>query len=178
MSNEEGAKVIEKFNKILIVDDEPALLQQLQEILDFHKVNAMIAESVQKGFELLEAEQFDLLICDIRLPTMSGLTFLETIRHKGNLTPVVFYSGFYEMDMLKQAMKIGAFDFIEKPISEKKLLEVIEGATEFSLLQRKIAEVKGQTDSKSKKVVKECEQKINQLRPRKFSAMTPHREEQ
>ena len=178
MSNEEGAKDIEKHNKILIVDDEPALLQQLQEILDFHKISAVIAESVQKGFELLDSDQFDILICDIRLPGMSGLNFLEAIRHKGILTPVVFYSGFYETDMLKEAMKLGAFDFIEKPISEKKLLEVIAGATEFSVLQRKIAEVKDQNDSKSKKVIKECEQKINQLRPRKFAAMTPHREEQ
>jgi DNA-binding NtrC family response regulator len=174
-SNE--AKVIEKYNKVLIIDDELALVHNMQDYLENHQVGFASAENANSALVLIETDLFDVIFCDIQMPEMNGLTFLETIRHKGITTPVVFFSGFYEKDMLQVAMQLGAFDFIEKPVTEETLIKVTERATEYGLLQRKIADIRDTKDSKQKKTLNEYKNKINQLVVRKFTAAHANREE-
>ena len=176
MSDTEAeTKTIEKYNRVLVVDDEIALLQNIQDILEGQKIGFAQAENAAQALELLQNEKFDVIVCDIQMPKMNGLRFLETIRHKGDSTPVVFFSGFYESEMLKDAMKLGAYDFIEKPLEEAHLLSTLNNATEYGLIQRQMAGIADETDSKTKKTMNEFKSKINQLRVIKYSALQPAR---
>jgi len=168
-------KTIEKYGKVLVIDDELALLQNIQDYLEGQKIGFTPAENADQALGLLQNEKFDVIFCDIQMPKMNGLRFLETIRHQGDSTPVVFFSGFYESQMLKEAMKLGAYDFIEKPLEEDHLLAVVNNATEYGLLQRKIAGIENQKDPKAKKSLNEFKNKINQLRVNKYSALQPAR---
>lgn len=169
------SKTIEKFNRVLVVDDEIALLQNIQDILEAQQIGFVQAENATQALDLLQAEKFDVIVCDIQMPKMNGLRLLETIRHKGDSTPVVFFSGFYESEMLKEAMRLGAYDFIEKPLEEAHLLSTLNNASEYGLIQRKMAGIADQKDAKAKKTLNDFKNKINQLRVTKYSALQPAR---
>jgi two-component system nitrogen regulation response regulator NtrX len=166
---------IEKYGRVLVVDDELALLQNIQDHLESQQIGFMPAENAVQALDLLKTEKFDVIFCDIQMPKMNGLQFLETIRHQGDSTPVVFFSGFYENEMLKSAMQLGAYDFIEKPLDENHLINVVNNATEFGLLQRRIAGVSESKDPKHKKTLNEFKNKMNQLKVTKYSALHPVR---
>ncbi len=171
----EDSKTIEKYGKVLVIDDELALVQNIQDMLEAKSIGFMPAENAQQALELLGTEKFDVIFCDIQMPKMNGLQFLESIRHQGNPVPVVFFSGFYEKEMLQQAMKLGAYEFLEKPLAEEQLIQTVERATEYGLLQRKIAGIAEVKDPKVKKSLNEYQNKIKQLRVTKFAALQSER---
>ncbi len=165
-------KPIEKYGKVLVIDDEPDLREIVQDILKAHKINVVVANNGKQALEILNSENFDMILSDMQMPEMSGIEFLQSVCLKGDFTPVVFYSGFYEKDLLRKAMQLGAFDFLEKPLSAARLLAVVESAAEVGVLQRKINFIKERKSIKLFDFISEYEKRIAQLRLLNFSSGT------
>jgi DNA-binding NtrC family response regulator len=170
MSDILDIKPIERYGKVLIVDDEPDLREMVQEILESKKIKVTVAENPIIALEILANEKFDMILSDVSMPEMTGIQFLEVVCQKGDFTPFVFYSGFYEKNMLRKSMQLGAFDFLEKPISPKKLIAVVENAAEVGVLQRKINFIKERKNVKLFDFIAEYEKKIAELKLINFNA--------
>ncbi|MBQ3658265.1 MAG: sigma-54-dependent Fis family transcriptional regulator [Bacteroidales bacterium] len=125
--------------KILIIDDERAIRNTLKDILSYEDHDVELAQDGFEGLEKLEAGKFDIVLCDIKMPKMDGLEVLEKIMEKNREIPVVMISGHGTVDTAVEAIKKGAYDFIEKPLDLNRLLVVIKNATEKKEL---IAETK------------------------------------
>ncbi len=113
---------------LLIVDDEKWVRQGLLLTIDWKSERIEVIGEAKDGDEALkqiEAQVPDIIITDIKMPGMDGLTLLETIRERKLKTKVIFISGYSDFDYARKALKCGAFDYILKPIQETELLDVI-----------------------------------------------------
>ena len=114
---------------ILIIDDEPGIRTALSSILeDEKKYTVFTAEDAIRGMEILNSENIDLIFLDVLLPKLGGIEALEKIKAEKPLTEVVMISGHANIDMAVRAVKLGAFDFLEKPLSLEKILTVCRNA--------------------------------------------------
>jgi len=103
--------------KILIVDDEESILESLSDILLDEGYRVVTAASAEEGLKALTEENPDLLILDVWLPDTDGLEVLKKLRKEAPELPVIVISGHGTVEMAVQAIKLGAFDFLEKPFS-------------------------------------------------------------
>jgi len=113
---------------ILIIDDEPGIRQTLASILEDEKYQVFTAEDAIAGLEILEKTKIGLVFLDVLLPKLGGLEALEQIRTSPTAPEVVMISGHANIDMAVRAVKGGAFDFLEKPLSLEKVLTVCRNA--------------------------------------------------
>ncbi|MFA6402342.1 MAG: sigma-54 dependent transcriptional regulator [Salinivirgaceae bacterium] len=120
--------------KILVVDDEKSIRNALKEILEYEKHEVVLTSNGMEGMELLTKQSFDVLLLDIKMPEMDGLEVLEKISPEYPDLQVVMISGHGTVDTAVKAVKMGAYDFIEKPLDLNRLLLTIRNATEKSEL--------------------------------------------
>ncbi len=120
---------------ILIIDDEPGIRSALASILEDEKYRVHTAEDAIVGLEILEHEKIDLVFLDVLLPRMGGLEALEKIRSAWPTLEVILISGHANIDMAVRAVKLGAFDFLEKPLSLDKVLTVSRNALTLRALK-------------------------------------------
>ncbi|WP_027720727.1 sigma-54-dependent transcriptional regulator [Maridesulfovibrio zosterae] len=120
---------------ILIVDDEDGIRYSLRGILEDEGFDVSEAETGELALDHLADDRPDLVFLDIWLPGMDGLTVLERIKKEWDWLPVVMISGHGNIETAVSAIKKGAFDFIEKPLSLEKVVITAEKAVEFSRLQ-------------------------------------------
>jgi two-component system nitrogen regulation response regulator NtrX len=120
---------------ILIVDDEPGIRSALASILEDEKYRVHTAEDAIVGLEILEHEKIDLVFLDVLLPRMGGLEALEKIRTTWPTLEIILISGHANIDMAVRAVKLGAFDFLEKPLSLDKVLTVSRNALTLRALK-------------------------------------------
>ena len=114
---------------ILIIDDEPGIRTSLSSILeDEKKYKVFSAEDAVTGMEILSRENIDLIFLDVLLPKLGGIEALEKIKTENPLIEIVMISGHANVDMAVKAVKLGAFDFLEKPLSLEKILTVCRNA--------------------------------------------------
>jgi len=113
---------------ILIIDDEPGIRNTLASILEDEKYKVFTSQDAIAGLETLKREIIDLIFLDVLLPKMGGIEALEKIRKEWPLTEIVMISGHANIDMAVRAVKLGAFDFLEKPLSLEKVLTVCRNA--------------------------------------------------
>ncbi|MDR2503870.1 MAG: sigma-54-dependent Fis family transcriptional regulator, partial [Deltaproteobacteria bacterium] len=121
---------------ILIVDDEETIRFSLRGILEDEGYAVLEAPSGEEGLELIRHNEIDLVFLDIWLPGLDGLQVLERIRDDYPHMPVLMISGHATIDHAVSALKKGAYDFIEKPLSLEKTLIAASKAMEFKALQR------------------------------------------
>jgi len=114
--------------RVLIVDDEEPLREMLQCFLETKGYGARAASGAKEALALIHEEPPDLILLDIRMPEMDGLETLERIRKVDGQVPVVMMTGFGTVDSAVAAMKLGARDFITKPVKLGELLRVVEDA--------------------------------------------------
>jgi DNA-binding NtrC family response regulator len=115
--------------KILIVDDELEMLESLEKILSHkNEFNITACSSSKEAINKIEKESFDLIITDLKLGDLTGIDILKTAKKFHPNTLVIILSGYGTIDSSVEAVKNGAFDFIEKPFSSGKLFETIERA--------------------------------------------------
>jgi DNA-binding NtrC family response regulator len=121
-------------SRILIVDDEEAVASAFARILkrEGHEVETVL--SAERALELLEKGSVDLLLTDISMPGMDGLELLERVRKRGDSTPAVVISGHGTIVDAVKAVKLGALDFVEKPVHHERLLLTVRNALRFSSL--------------------------------------------
>jgi DNA-binding NtrC family response regulator len=120
--------------KILIIDDERAIRRALKEILEFEGYHVEEAENGKEGVEKATNALFDIIFCDIKMPLMDGIEVLDALMKENSETPVVMISGHGTVETAVQALKKGAFDFIEKPLDLNRILVTIRNAKERSAL--------------------------------------------
>lgn len=121
-------------SKILIVDDERAIRRALREILEFEEFEVDEAENGKVGLDKAKAEVYDIIFCDIKMPEMDGMEVLEGLQTAKVDTPVIMISGHGNIETAVQAIKKGAFDFIEKPLDLNRILVTIRNAKDKTVL--------------------------------------------
>jgi two-component system nitrogen regulation response regulator NtrX len=123
--------------RILVVDDEPGVRSALEAILRDEGFEIATAESGEQGLEIVEHEPFDAVLLDVWLPGIDGLATLTRLRERNLDLEVVMISGHGTIDTAVRATKLGAFDFVEKPLSLEKTLLVLRNALRQRQLQRR-----------------------------------------
>jgi len=121
--------------KILIVDDEANTLASLSRAFRLAGHEAVVADNAVRGLELALAQPFDLILSDVVMPRRDGLALLEDLKTAGVAAPVVMMSGQAHIEMAVRATRLGALDFLEKPLSTEKLLVTVENALKLTRLE-------------------------------------------
>ncbi len=131
--------------RILVVDDEPDIRRLVCEILEDEGYQVATAENASAARELKKSNAPDLILLDIWMPDTDGITLLkEWVVEENMLCPVVMMSGHGSVEAAVEATRLGAYDFLEKPLSLAKLLLIVERALEASSLQIENAGLKQQ----------------------------------
>jgi DNA-binding NtrC family response regulator len=120
---------------LLLVDDDPNTLASLSRAFRLAGHEATVCDNAGRALELLRAESFDLILSDVVMPGRSGLELLEDLKKAGVKTPIVLISGQANIEMAVKATRLGALDFLEKPLSTDKLLVTVENALRLSRLE-------------------------------------------
>ena len=130
--------------KILIVDDEASICSSLKGILEDEGFLVKTAPSGEEGLELLKSQNVDLVLLDIWLPRMNGLDVLKRIKAMEDSPQVVMISGHGTIETAVRATKLGAHDFLEKPLSLEKVLLTVQNALRQKKLEEENIELRGQ----------------------------------
>jgi len=129
---------------ILIVDDEPGIRDTLQDILEDEGYEVTTAANAELAQAALKASEFDLILLDIWMPDVDGITLLRDIRQQGNHSPVVMISGHGTVETAVEAIQYGAYDYLEKPLTTAKLLVTINRALQSGEQEKQISRLKDQ----------------------------------
>jgi two-component system, NtrC family, nitrogen regulation response regulator NtrX len=136
-------------HNILIVDDEPGIRQSLKGALEDEGYKAAAAESGEACLDLLRKRSFDVILLDVWLTGMDGLETLQKIRETDGAPEVIMISGHGTIETAVRATKLGAFDFLEKPLSLEKTLILLKNAVDAKRLRVENVELKRQLQSKN-----------------------------
>ncbi|MFZ0286594.1 MAG: sigma-54 dependent transcriptional regulator, partial [Terriglobales bacterium] len=120
---------------LLIVDDEANTLASMSRAFRLAGHEAAVCDNAAKALELAKSQAFDLIFCDVVMPGKDGISFLENLRAQGNETPVVMMSGQAHIEMAVRATRLGALDFLEKPVSTDRLLLTVENVLKLKQLE-------------------------------------------
>ncbi len=133
-------------SKILVVDDERSIRNTLKDILEYEKYEVDLAEDGNRAIEKVKSVEYDIILCDIKMPGLDGIEVLERLTAMAPDTPVVMISGHGNIDTAVDSIKKGAFDYIEKPLDLNRLLITIRNAmdksnlvTEAKILKKKVS---------------------------------------
>ncbi len=154
--------------KILVIDDERSIRNSLKDILEYEKHTVELAEDGKTGLEMLQNGEYDIVLCDIKMPEMDGIEVLEQIIEARYDVSTVMISGHGTVETAVEAIKKGAFDFIEKPLDLNRLLITIKNATErtdlisqANVLKKKVSKkYKMVGESKSIQKIKEMVDRV------------------
>jgi DNA-binding NtrC family response regulator len=138
--------------KILIIDDEAAIRKALKEILEYESYEVDEAEDGPSGLKKAENGAYDIIFCDIKMPKMDGMEVLEKLKAAGIESPVIIITGHGTVETAVEALKKGAYDFIQKPLDLNRILVTIRNASEqralvqeTRVLRRKVNKSLGST---------------------------------
>jgi two-component system, NtrC family, nitrogen regulation response regulator NtrX len=132
--------------RILVIDDEKSIRNTLQEVLEYENHKVDLAINGNEALELYDKGEYDIVFCDIKMPGMDGIEVLEKMHEYNHDVPIIMISGHGNIDTAVEAIKKGAYDFIEKPLDLNRLLVSMRNAmerndlvTETKVLKRKIS---------------------------------------
>jgi len=128
--------------RLLIIDDDANTLASLARAFRLAGHEAVVSDSAVRALELIKTQSFDLIFSDVVMPGKDGLSFLEDYRALALTTPVVMMSGQAHIEMAVRATRLGAIDFLEKPLSTDKLLLTVENALKLKRLEHENRELR------------------------------------
>jgi two-component system, NtrC family, nitrogen regulation response regulator NtrX len=123
-------------NNVLIIDDEQGIRDVLKDILEDEGYRVRTAEDGIEGLEIIKEHRVDLVLLDVWLPNMGGMDVLKEIKARNTDAEVIIISGHANIDLAVKAVKLGAFDFIEKPLSLDRVTTLCKNALELEELKR------------------------------------------
>lgn len=157
---------------ILIIDDERSIRSTLKEILEFEKFEVDQAEDGPSGLKKLTENSYDAVLCDIKMPKMDGMELLEKALEAGVDYPIIMISGHGNIETAVEAIKKGAYDFIEKPLDLNRTLVTLRNAMEHSnleaetkTLRKKINLIKGSNIIGESKAIQNIKEMIAKVAP-------------
>jgi DNA-binding NtrC family response regulator len=143
--------------RILLVDDDETIRDTLYELLSDYYV-CQTAETAEKAFARLEADEYDVVLTDISMPGLSGLELLGHVRQKYPDTPVIIISGIGDQEHAQGLIRLGAFDFLLKPFSLDGVEKSVRRAVEYR--KRQAEENQTQDDEASADLTHAADWKI------------------
>jgi len=159
-------------SRILIIDDEKPIRRALREILEYEKFEVDEAEDGPSGLEKARTGEFDVILCDIKMPKMDGIELLENVQKEGIDSPMVMISGHGNIETAVEAIKKGAFDFIQKPLDLNRILVTIRNAMdrvelvqETKVLKQKISKGKSSEIIGESKAIEQIKEMIERVAP-------------
>jgi len=132
--------------KILVVDDESDMRWILTTILEKKGFQVLLAENGKQAMNKIGIEKPNLVLLDIKMPEMNGMEVLENIRKIDVPLPVIMMTAFSEVTSAVRAMKLGAYDYLVKPVNNDELLLVIKRALERKSLYEEVTQLRGHLD--------------------------------
>lgn len=157
---------------ILIIDDERPIRSTLRDILEYEKIKVSEAEDGMKGLALIKDNDFDAILCDIKMPGMDGIEVLEQIQDTKPDIPVIMISGHGNIETAVESLKKGAYDYISKPPDLNRLLVTVRNAldrktlvTETRTLKRKVSDKSASPIIGTSKAIKEVKEIIDKVGP-------------
>ncbi|MBS1832829.1 MAG: sigma-54-dependent Fis family transcriptional regulator [Acidobacteria bacterium] len=129
-------------SKLLLVDDDPNTLASLARAFRLAGHDATVCDYADRALELARSQRFDLILSDVVMPGKDGIQLLEELRGAGVTTPVVMISGQATVEMAVRSTRLGAADFLEKPLSSDKLLLTIDNIIRLSRLETENKQLK------------------------------------
>jgi len=159
-------------SKILIVDDEAAIRSALKEVLEYEGFSISEAPDGETALKMVLKESFDLIFCDIKMPKLDGLDFLSELKKEEINVPVVMITGHGTIDTAVEAIKRGAYDFIQKPLDLNRVLVSARNANkhdalikETKTLKKKLTKVNGSNIIGQSKSILEIIKMIDTVAP-------------
>lgn len=159
-------------SKILIIDDERAIRRSIREILEYEKYEVVEAEDGMKGLDEASKNDFDLIFCDIKMQKMDGIEVLEQLMQTQSDTPVIMISGHGNIETAVDCLKMGAYDYLAKPIDLNRLLVSVRNALdrkdlvkETKVLKKKIQKSKGTEIVGNSRAILEIKNLIERVAP-------------
>jgi len=123
---------------VLVVDDEQAVRESIAMILEYEKFSVVFAQDGPGALQRVAAGGIDLILLDIKMPGMDGMRVLQTVRETYPALPVVMISGHGTIETAVEATRLGAYDFLAKPLDRERLIIVVRNATELKQLRERI----------------------------------------
>lgn len=134
--------------KILVIDDEKSIRNSMKDILSFEGHEVVLAENGMEGLVAVKTEKPEVVFCDIKMPQMEGIEVLHRIREFTTEVPVIMISGHGTIETAIEAIKKGAYDFIEKPLDLNRILITIKNATDKNRLVQETVTLKTKVSKK------------------------------
>src|SRR5262245_48782334 len=134
--------------RILVVDDEEPIRKTLRMALEYEGYDVAEASSGQEALILIERDPADLVFLDIKMPGMDGLEVLEKISDRPSAPPVIMVSRHGSVQTAVQATKLGAFDFIEKPLETERVLLAVRNALERKELTEEVGRLRSKVEKR------------------------------
>ncbi|MDZ7635974.1 MAG: sigma-54 dependent transcriptional regulator [Bacteroidales bacterium] len=156
--------------KILVIDDERSIRNTLKDVLEYEKYEVDLAEEGPEGIERFSQGSYDAVLCDIKMAKMDGIEVLQKLQELSTDVPVIMISGHGNIDTAVDAIKKGAFDFLEKPLDLNRLLITIRNALERGSLISQTKVLKKQVNKKfeivgSSRAIKTVTEMIDRVAP-------------
>ncbi|MDP2207969.1 MAG: sigma-54 dependent transcriptional regulator [Bacteroidota bacterium] len=135
---------------ILIIDDEKSIRDAVKMILNYEKYEVELAEDGPKGFAILDnpENRIDAVLLDVKMPGMDGIEVLQTIKSRHTDLPIIMISGHGTIETAVEATKLGAFDFLTKPLDRDKLLVTLRNALDHKILTAEIETIRQKLEGK------------------------------
>jgi two-component system nitrogen regulation response regulator NtrX len=133
---------------VLVVDDEKSIRDSIRMILEYDKYDVQFASDGPSALAKVAATLFDVVLLDIKMAGMDGLKVLKTVKERTPELPVVMISGHGTIETAVEATKLGAFDFLQKPLDRERLLITVRNAIQAKNLMSEVTEMKKQVEGK------------------------------
>lgn len=151
-------------SKILVIDDEKSIRNSLRDVLEYEKYKIEEAEDGMQGLSMIQNNNYDLILCDIKMPKMDGIDVLELALEKKPESIFVMISGHGTIETAVEALKKGAYDFLEKPIDLNRLLVTVRNAFDKKGLQEETKSLKRKINAKKTSEIIGQSKAINEIK--------------
>lgn len=153
-------------SRVLIVDDDPALLDALPVAIKLRAPGVQVdtCDAGLAALDLIDRVDYDVIITDIKMPGLDGLSLLNRIAERRPETPTILISGHGEHDLTIQALRGGAYDFIQKPIDRDYFMASLDRALQANELRREVAVQRAALERQAENLAEQVEERTRQLR--------------